>query len=186
MVIRVVDCYLVTSSGTTLFIDGTPGCSLDLDDCFAQLHPLFLTTMTTITRDISLQMHAELDRDIAYLAHLPFDSQASEILSGVINGSLLSYSTTTWPINATNRVACRDILASNQEIREILEKAHHSGEYSQIRNRGTWPAQFTFFSTDSTISRVSYLQTRDSRKSNPTSAYSKRPQWKRTDGASHC
>jgi hypothetical protein len=101
--------------------------------------------MTTIPDVIPLHVHAQLDKESGYLALLPFNPLAPRILLNIINESIPAYSKTEWPINATNLVACVELLASNKEIRDMLEKAHHSGQYSQIRNLGTWPTQLSLF-----------------------------------------
>ena len=44
-----------------------------------------------------------------------------------------AYAPTKWPIDLTfTYVMFRDPLASNQEIRDDLEKAHQSGQYAEI------------------------------------------------------
>jgi hypothetical protein len=90
--------------------------------------------------DISPHIHAQLDQDVDFLCRLSFDSQAATILSIVINASILAYSNTNWLINPTDVTACENLLASNQQIRDLLEKAHSSGLYSEIRRRGEWPS----------------------------------------------
>ena len=94
---------------------------------------------TSITNDLSPHIHyAQQDKDFHFLSSLPFDAQAASILLPVINGSVLAYSTTEWLIDPTqaNMMACEKLLASNQEVRDLLEKAHHSGQCAEVRNRG--------------------------------------------------
>jgi hypothetical protein len=101
--------------------------------------------MTTIRNVIPSDVHAQLDQECRGLAYVPFDSQASMILSMVINLSIRAYAETTCPINATDLDACAELLASNKEIRDMLEKAHRSGQYSQIRELRAWPTSFLLF-----------------------------------------
>jgi hypothetical protein len=133
-----VDCYLLTSRDTTLF---------NRRDTLTQYTQsrVLVTIMRTIPNVIPLDVHQALDKESGYLQLLPFDTLAPRILSNIINESIPAYSNTEWPINATVVDTCEKLLASNKEIRDILENAHHSGQYSQIRDRGMWPTQFTLF-----------------------------------------
>ena len=95
---------------------------------------------TSITDDLSPHIYyAQQDKDFHFLSGLlAFNAQAGSILLPVINGSALAYSTTEWLIDPTqaNMMACEKLLASNQEVRDLLEKAHHSGQCAEVRNRG--------------------------------------------------
>ena len=89
--------------------------------------------------NLPLDVHAQLDNKLGFISVLDFDSEAALILSNVINGCADAYATTKWPIDPTfNLMKCKDLLASNQEIRDDLEKAHRSGQYAEIRNRRQW------------------------------------------------
>jgi hypothetical protein len=91
-------------------------------------------TTTTVTNLPSF-VHDELDQDIDFLSSLPFQLKAGKILASVINGSAFPYSETDWPIVGTTPLACDAILASNRELRDLLELAHRSGKYAEIRSR---------------------------------------------------
>ena len=90
--------------------------------------------------NLPLDVHAQLDNKLGFISVLDFDSEAALILSIVINGCANAYATTKWPIDPTcqDMMKCKDLLASNQEIRDDLEKAHRSGQYAEIRNRRQW------------------------------------------------
>lgn len=93
-------------------------------------------TANTITDDIPPHVHAQLDKDAAELSSYSFDSRSANILSIVINASFVAFSKTEWPINPTSVAACKNLLASNQEIGALLKEAHRSARYSEIRRRG--------------------------------------------------
>jgi hypothetical protein len=98
--------------------------------------------MATDSNIINLpdDIHTQLDNKLHILLSLDFKEEAAMILSTVINGCARAYATTKWPIDPTfvNMMECEDFLASNQEIRNDLEKAHRSGQYEEIRNRRQW------------------------------------------------
>lgn len=101
---------------------------------------------SAVTDVITPERHAELDSVLQPLSNHNFDP--AWILHAVINGSLASYLGTTWPIDPimVDMTACEKLLASNQEIRELLEQARSSGKYSEIRKRREWSYQRSFFS----------------------------------------
>jgi hypothetical protein len=94
---------------------------------------------TSTTDNLSPHVYyTQQDKDFHFLSSLPFDAQAASILLPVINGSVLAYSTMEWLIDPTqaNMMACEKLLVSNQEVRDLLEKAHHSGQCAEVRNQG--------------------------------------------------
>jgi hypothetical protein len=84
------------------------------------------------------EIHAELDEDAQTLSDISFETKAPWILSTVLNASVAPYSTTGWPIDpaVVKLSACKELLASNQELRDLLDTAHRSGQYAEIRSRG--------------------------------------------------
>ena len=101
------------------------------------------TADSTIIYDLTPDVHAQLDLDVNFLSNLPFDLHAARILTIVLNGCARAYATTIWPIDSTfkDMMACEELLTSNQEIRDVLEKAHRSGQYAEIRNWREWQSQ---------------------------------------------
>lgn len=92
---------------------------------------------TVFQNALSPDIHVKLDEHARPLSFVPFDSAAAWILSTVLNASVSAYSTTIWPINPAviTTEVCETLLASNRELRGLLEEAHRSGQYSEIRNR---------------------------------------------------
>jgi hypothetical protein len=98
-------------------------------------------TANTITKDLTLQIHNELDQlTSVVVSGFAFDSKAPDILLLVIALCASAYAQTEWPIiNFPDIAACAQFLESNQDIRDLLEKAHRKGCYSEIRRRGECP-----------------------------------------------
>jgi hypothetical protein len=96
------------------------------------------TPLTAVFQNVlSPDIHVKLDKDQRPLSFISFDSAAAWILSTVLITSVSAYSTTIWPIDpaAITTKVCKTLLASNRELRGLLEEAHRSGQYSEIRNR---------------------------------------------------
>lgn len=111
-------------------------------DSFARNNDDLIGRVRIIPGDISADDHSQLDKDATSLSNLAFESMAGDILYFVISASVSSYAKTNWPINVniTNVEACKTLLSSNPEMRPLLEQAHRSGRYSEIRRRGAWPS----------------------------------------------
>jgi hypothetical protein len=95
------------------------------------------TPITSVFQNaLSPKMHEQLDRNLLPMADVHFNN-AAWILETVLQYSITPYSNTTWPINpaAITTEACEAILASNPELRGLLQEAHSSGRYFEIRNR---------------------------------------------------
>lgn len=94
----------------------------------------------TIPRDISPEEHAELDKDVDFLSGpgVPFASRAPTILLTVINSCVKPYSQMGWPIDPLDKDTAQKLLESNEELRRLLQDAHRTGQYSQIRRRGEY------------------------------------------------
>jgi hypothetical protein len=100
-----------------------------------------------ITGDISPDDHKDLDKVIASLNMRLDSNSAGMLLFLVISTSASAYSKTNWTINPAmaDVTACGDLLSSNHEILGLLQEAHRSGQYSQIRRRGEWPYPHSHF-----------------------------------------
>ena len=96
-----------------------------------------MSDSTTIMNDLAPHIHTQLDKDLQFLSSLPFNTKAALILSNVISGSEPAYANTPWPIDQTftSAMICEELLRSNQVLRKILEMAHRSGQYTEIRKR---------------------------------------------------
>jgi hypothetical protein len=96
-----------------------------------------VVTANAITDDLSPQTHDQLDQHARkFASSFAFDSEAPDILFGVISLCAHAYSQTQWPIDVPDATTCTQLLASNQEIRDLLEKAYRTGHYCEIRRRG--------------------------------------------------
>lgn len=104
-----------------------------------------MSDSTTIMNDLAPHIHTQLDKDLQFLSSLPFNTKAALILSNVISGSEPAYANTPWPIDQTftSAMICEELLRSNQELRKIMEKAHRSGQYTEIRKRRELPSTLT-------------------------------------------
>jgi hypothetical protein len=89
--------------------------------------------------DLPPNVHSQLDVEVKPIVSLlPFDSQAASIFFIVLGGCAEAYDQICWPFdqNRISMKACKDLLASNEEIRELLRDAHSRGQYAEIRNLG--------------------------------------------------
>ena len=87
--------------------------------------------------DLSPEAHAQLDEITrSELSGLSLETHASLILSTVLTDSMEAYET-VWPIHIPN-LATRKTYLLDEEIRALLESAHSTGEYSEIRKRREW------------------------------------------------
>ena len=91
-----------------------------------------LAMMASPTNDLSPEIHATLDHKMQKY-HLSFDTQATVILHLIIHFCQEFYAKTEWPIKPHNLDACEELLASNAEIKSLLETSHRNGQYSDIR-----------------------------------------------------
>jgi hypothetical protein len=92
-----------------------------------------MDTNTDIPQSVHTQLDAEADE---FLSPSSFDSSAPYILCFVLWACAEAYKKTNWPIIPVTKESCAKLLESNQEIRHLLQEAHRSGNYAEIRRRG--------------------------------------------------
>jgi hypothetical protein len=94
-------------------------------------------------RDLPVDVHTELDENLrsrcSGFALNNFNQHSDIILFLVIKGCTKKYED-VWPIdsNLTSLEACTRILASREDIRNLLHSAHTSGKYAAVRQRRKW------------------------------------------------
>lgn len=117
-------------------------------DYNSSANPITVNDSELIEMGISPRIHALLDHSIQLLSSVGFGTYvyASFILLTAINGSIAAYSMTYLPVDLAfvNTAAFETLLASSQEMRDPLERAHASGQYSAIRSRGELPPRYSY------------------------------------------
>jgi hypothetical protein len=95
--------------------------------------------MTPPTDDLSPEIHATMDHEVQKY-HLSFHPQAAVILYLIIHLCQEFYAKTEWPTRMKPHSvdACEELLASNAEIKSLLESSHRIGQYSEIHRRCKW------------------------------------------------
>jgi len=93
--------------------------------------------MALPTDDLSPEIHATLDHNIQKY-HFSFHPQAAVILCLIIHLCQEFYAKTEWPIKPHSVEACEELLASNADLKSLLERSHRNGQYAEIRRRCKW------------------------------------------------